>query len=435
MTPRLFALEILFDLFIHRQSFSNLQQKLQTYPNPSERAYIQVLCYGVARWYLQLDFIAKRLLSKPLKQKDQNIYILILIGLYELLYTQTPDYAVVTEVVNTARALKKPWAQGLINAVLRNFLRRKKKELLKTVSDNEVASYSHPEWLLTRLKKEYPHAWKEIVTANNQHPPMSLRVNRNKISRDEYGEKLRHVGLRGNILQDYSDAILLEKPCAVGQLPGFSEGDVSVQDCGAQLAVTLLDLKPDQRVLDACAAPGGKTCHILEYEPNISTLVAIDHDAKRLALVRENLARSSEQGKSSAGAASGCSELIAGDAAEPDAWWDGKVFDRILLDAPCSATGVIRRHPDIKFLRREEDIATLAKTQLRLLQALWLLLKPGGKLLYVTCSVLAEENQQVIQKFLHQNQLDLSVLVHEQQLLPTVGGSDGFYYACLTKIL
>ncbi|OGT21877.1 MAG: 16S rRNA (cytosine(967)-C(5))-methyltransferase [Gammaproteobacteria bacterium RIFCSPHIGHO2_02_FULL_42_13] len=434
MTPRLFSLEILCDLFIQHQSLSSLQQKLKTYPNQSERAYIQVLCYGVARWYLQLDFIAKRLLSKPLKQKDQTLHILILIGLYELLYTKTPDYAVVTEAVNVVRALKKSWAQGLINAVLRNFLRRKE-ELLKTVSDNEAVSYSHPAWLLTRLKKEYPHAWKEIVTANNQCPPMSLRVNQNKISRDEYGEKLRQVGLRGNILQNYSDAILLEKPCAVGQLPGFSEGDVSVQDCGAQLAVTLLDLKPDQRVLDACAAPGGKTCHILEYEPNISTLVAIDHDAKRLALVGENLARSSEQGKSSADAASSCSELIVGDAAEPDAWWDGKVFDRILLDAPCSATGVIRRHPDIKFLRREEDIATLAKTQLRLLQSLWLLLKPGGKLLYVTCSVLAEENQQVIQKFLHQNQLDLSVLAHEQQLLPTVGGSDGFYYACLTKIL
>jgi len=404
----------------------------------SDQPFIQEICYGVARWYFQLNFISQKLLKKSLKQKDNDIYALILVGLYELLHMRTPEHATINETVNCARDFKKLWACSLINAVLRNFLRQKEK-LLKLVGENLEAKYAHPKWMLERFKKAWPNYWKQLVEANNQYPPMSLRTNLQLISREDYLKKLAASSIRVDSSLDLlcNTCVVLEKPSVVSKLPGFFEGEVSVQDCGAQFAAELLDLKPQQNVLDACAAPGGKTMHILEQEPNLKKLIAIDSREDRLQLIKENLARikfPNIQNKNS------LISFLCADAGEPKVWWNGAKFDRILLDAPCSATGVIRRHPDIKLLKREADIEILAKQQLRLLTALWPLLKSQGKLIYVTCSVLPEENDKVIEKFLAQTTGAQMIPIEAswgeptkfgRQIIPGQDNMDGFYYSCL----
>jgi 16S rRNA (cytosine967-C5)-methyltransferase len=419
MNPRITAIKIILKLVQQGKSFAKISQE----------SFVQEICYGVARWYLQLDFITKQLLKKPLKAKDLDIYTLILTALYELMYMRTPAHAIINESVNNARALKKEWACGLINATLRNFVRQKNK-LLASVDKNIEAKYSHPKWLINKIREVYPHNWEQLFTANNSHPPMSLRINLALISRENY---LKKVTATSNTF--CSSCITLKKPCPVAQLPNFDNGEVSVQDCGAQFAASLLDLQPKQRILDSCAAPGGKTMHILEMQPNIKELIAIDHDKKRLNLIRENLQRTREKLSQKV-------TLLHADASQPENWWDHKLFDRILLDAPCSATGVIRRHPDIKILKKSSDIPKLATQQLKILTALWPLLNPNGKLVYVTCSILPEENDQVIEKFLaitpnaHISKIDAIWGMDTKfgrQIIPGQDGMDGFYYAVICK--
>ncbi len=428
----------------------NLDEALSEHfaENDNDRSFIQELCYGTIRFYPRLNILVSQLLQKPFAQKDRDLLVLLLVGVYQLLYLDTPDHAAISETVEASKQINKSWAAKLINAVLRNF-QRQREMLLAKAEANDVAQTAHPKWLIKELKKAYPNEWEKICAANNVKPPMTLRVNVQKISREEY---LRKIPLnppfsKGEIPTDppfekggqggfavnaliSPFAIYLSHPLSVTDLPGFTEGEISVQDEAAQLAAVLLDLKPNQLVLDACAAPGGKTCHILETEPTVK-LIAVESVAKRAEKIHENLQRL----KLSA-------EVIVADAAQPENWWDKQLFDRILLDAPCSATGVIRRHPDIKLLRKSEDIQNIVKTQAALLNALWPLLKPEGLLLYATCSILPAENSEQINTFisLHPD-AELQTIQHpgkllaspDWQLLPEINGHDGFYYALIKK--
>ncbi len=397
--------------------------------NYEEQALLREMCFGTCRWYFQLDALLRQLLSKPLKSKDLDIHCLLLIGIYQLHYLRVPDYAVVNETVAAALSLKKPWAKALINAVLRQFLRTQA-EVVAHLATDESAYYAHPKWLVKQLKKAWPAQWQEILLANNQHPPMTLRVNGARGSRDDYLALLLENGLSAQAGQLAASAVYLQTPVPVQKLPGFSEGLVSVQDEASQLIPELLRLEPGQTVLDACAAPGGKTCHLLESAA--LHLLAIDNEEHRLLRVQENLDRLALH-----------AELQVADAGTPENWWDGHQFDRILLDAPCSATGIIRRQPDIKILRRSTDINRMVELQARLLNALWPCLKPGGILLYSTCSVLPQENSEVIAQFIAgQNDVKHEAIETEwgvecdlgRQMLPANDRPDGFYYARLIKL-
>ncbi len=395
-----------------------------------ERSLAQELCYGVLRWGPRLEALLARLMNKPLRGKEHIIHSLLLVGLYQLHYTRIPPYAAVAGTVEVARALGKPWAAGLVNGVLRA-AQKGGAALLAEVDRDEVAAYAHPAWLLALLREGRPDDWRAIVTANNARAPLCLRVTPRHGGRDAYLAQLAAAGIEAAPAPHTECGVLLTQPLDVERLPGFAAGAVSVQDGAAQLAAQLLDAQPGERVLDACAAPGGKSAHILERQPRLGELVAVDHDEERMARVRETLAR---LGLSAA--------LIVSDAAQPAAWWDDAPFDRILLDAPCAGIGVIRRHPDIKYLRRPGDIANLAALQGQLLSALWPLLRTGGKLVYATCSVLPRENEMQIHAFL-QRQGDAREqgitaawgrpLSHGRLILPGEEGMDGFYYACLEK--
>ena len=388
------------------------------------------LAFGTARWQPRLDLLAAQLLQKPFKAADADVQALLLVGLYQLFYTRIPAHAAIGETVGCADKLK-PWAKGLLNAVLRR-AQREGEALLADMERDPVVRTAHPRWLQKALKACWPQQWEAICAANNAHPPMILRVNRRHHSRDAYLALLTETGISASPCQYSRDGILLAEACDVRGLPGFAEGWVSVQDEAAQLAADLMELAPGQRVLDACCAPGGKTCHLLEAEAGLAEVVAIDTEAKRLARVRENLDRLQLD-----------AQLIACDARDTASWWDGKPFQRILLDAPCSATGVIRRHPDIKLTRQADDIPALAALQGELLDALWPTLEVGGMLVYATCSSLPTENTEVIEAFLARTpgarELDLALEAglrqpHGRQLLAQEGGHDGFYYAKLIKI-
>jgi 16S rRNA (cytosine967-C5)-methyltransferase len=383
---------------------------------------LQDLSYGTLRHYAALRAVLDALLQKPLQ--DEKIRCLLLVALYQLVHTHAQPHAVVDHAVRvTVQALRKTSAKGLVNAILRNFLRQREALLSSTASVSEEARLGHPQWWIDKLREQHPLAWEEILACGNQHPPMTLRVNRRLGDVEAYLAQLTRAGIAAHGLS--RSAILLDQPVAVGRLPGFADGLVSVQDGGAQLAAELLDVADGMRVLDACAAPGGKTLHLLELAD--LDLTALDHDAKRLRKVEQNLGRLGLR-----------AQCVVGDAASPRTWWDGKPFQRILADVPCSASGVVRRHPDIKWLRRESDIAQFAAQQAIILDALWLCLEQGGKLLYVTCSVFAEENQQQIAAFLarHANARLLPLPGHadrDLQLLPNQE-HDGFYYALLAKL-
>ena len=408
-----------------------LPDVLQSVTDVRQRALIQELSYGTLRWYYRLDALLQRLLQKPLKQRDADVRCVLLTGLYQLDQLAMPQRVAVNETVQATRALNKQWASGLVNAVLRNY-QRQAAELDEVIAAEEVARYAHPAWLVERLQSDWPHDWERMLVANNARPPFSLRVNRQRMTRAEYMETLADQLLGAVPLEHTVTGVKLEKPVPVEMLPGFTAGYVSVQDGAAQLAAGLLDLHPGQRVLDACAAPGGKTAHILEAERGLAMVTAVDVEPRRLSRIGENLARLSLH-----------ADLVQGDAGEPSAWWDGQGYDRILLDVPCSATGVIRRHPDIKLLRKPADIAHLVSTQARLLQAMWPLLSPGGMLLYCTCSVLADENSGQIASFLktHADAAELPIDAvwgrecrHGRQVFPGENEMDGFYFACLTRI-
>ena len=430
--PRAQAAQLLAAFWQRKPSLTGLlASSLTGVADPRDKALIQALCYGVIRWHNRLEGIASTLVDKPLKQRDCDIHFLFLIGFYQVLYMRIPDHAVVSATVAAAAELDKPWARGLVNAVLRRFL-REKDTLIANVDRDPVARYSYPIWLVDRMQTQRPDHWQSILDEGNRHPPMSLRVNRSVMSRDDYLNVLEAHGMTAHVSPHAVDAVILDQPVNVDALPGFREGHVSVQDVAAQLAADLLDLQPGQRVLDACAAPGGKTCHILESEWAFAAVLALDNDADRLNDVRGNLDR---LGLSA--------ELIQADAGDPDAWWDGQLFDRILLDAPCSATGVIRRHPDIKYLRSETDVAALVEQQRDILIALWRTLRPGGILVYATCSILNEENEAQLSRFVC-GRKDVEVLPMEKgwgiaegigrQGLPGQDEMDGFYFARLCKL-
>lgn len=397
---------------------------------PRDRALLQELTYGTLRWYYRLNALLDQLLDRPLKARDSDVRALLLVGLYQLCYQATPQRVAVHETVHAVAALRKDWARGLVNAVLRNYQRRAT-QLQQAVDDDPQAHHAHPAWFMDTLQTDWPQAAADILAANNQRPPMCLRVNAARLTRAEYLSKLHEAGHEAHALPHAPEAVMLARPVPVEQLPGFAAGDVSVQDGAAQLAAGLLAAENGERVLDACAAPGGKSAHLLERQPGIQ-LTALDIDAHRLQRVADNLARSSVE-----------AHLIQGDAAEPADWWDGLAYDRILLDAPCSATGVIRRHPDIKCLRRAADVAALAELQARILRSLWPLLSPGGMLLYCTCSVLQDENSRQITAFLdaHADAGALPITAdwghacsQGRQILPGEDEMDGFYYACLRKL-
>lgn len=431
MNPRLAAARALAAVLSGKASLnSSLPGQLEKV-DERDRGLTQDLAFGTARWQPRLDLLAAQLLQKPFKAADADVQALLLVGLYQLFYSRIPAHAAIGETVGCADKLKKPWAKGLLNAVLRR-AQREGQALLASMERDPVVRTAHPRWLQKSLKAFWPEQWEAICAANNAHPPMILRVNRRHHSREAYLALLTAAGIGASACQYSRDGVVLAQACDVRSLPGFAEGWVSVQDEAAQLAADLLELAPGQRVLDACCAPGGKTCHLLEAEAGLGQVVAIDLEAKRLARVRENLDRLQLD-----------AELIACDARETASWWDDKPFQRILLDAPCSATGVIRRHPDIKLTRQAEDIPALATLQGELLDALWPTLEVGGMLLYATCSSLPTENTEVIEAFLARTpgarELDLATAAglrqpHGRQLLAQEGGHDGFYYAKLIKI-
>ena len=431
MNPRLAAAKALAAVLNGKASLnSSLPVQLDKVED-RDRGFTQDLAFGTARWQPRLSALAAKLLQKPFKAADADVEALLLVGLYQLLYTRIPAHAAIGETVGCADKLKKPWAKALLNAVLRN-AQRESEALLTELEHDPVVRTAHPRWLQKSLKAFWPQQWEAICAANNAHPPMILRVNRRHKTRDAYLQLLVESGIEAQPCVFSQDGIVLAEPCDVRNLPGFAEGWISVQDEAAQLAADLLDLAPGQRVLDACCAPGGKTCHILEVEPELAGVVAVDLEAKRLVRVRENLER---LGLSA--------ELIAADGRDTATWWDGKPFQRILLDAPCSATGVIRRHPDIKLTRQPDDIAALATLQGELLDAMWPTLEVGGILLYATCSTLPTENTEVIEAFLARTpgarELDIAGQFgikqpHGRQLLAQEGRHDGFYYAKLIKI-
>lgn len=431
MNPRLAAAKALAAVLNGKASLNSSLPTQMDKVEDRDRGFTQDLAFGTARWQPRLSALAAKLLQKPFKAADADVEALLLVGLYQLLYTRVPAHAAIGETVGCADKLKKPWAKALLNAVLRR-AQRESEALLAELEHDPVVRTAHPRWLQKSLKAFWPEQWEAICAANNAHPPMILRVNRRHHSRDAYLQLLTDAGINASPCRYSVDGIVLEAAADVRSLPGFAEGWISVQDEAAQLAADLLDLAPGQRVLDACCAPGGKTCHILEVEKDLAGVVAVDLEAKRLVRVRENLAR---LGLSA--------DLIAADGRDTAAWWDGKPFQRILLDAPCSATGVIRRHPDIKLTRQPDDIAALAVLQGELLDALWPTLDVGGILLYATCSTLPTENTQVIEAFLARTsgarELDLATTAgikqpHGRQLLAQEGGHDGFYYAKLIKI-
>ena len=431
MNPRLAAAKALTAVLNGKASLNSSLPLQLDKVEARDRGLTQDLAFGTARWQPRLSALANKLLQKPFKAADADVEALLLVGLYQLLYTRIPAHAAIGETVGCADKLKKPWAKALLNAVLRN-AQRESEALLTELEHDPVVRTAHPRWLQKSLKAFWPQQWEAICAANNAHPPMILRVNRRHKTRDAYLQLLVESGIEAQPCVFSQDGIVLAEPCDVRNLPGFAEGWISVQDEAAQLAADLLDLAPGQRVLDACCAPGGKTCHILEVEPELAGVVAVDLEAKRLVRVRENLER---LGLSA--------ELIAADGRDTATWWDGKPFQRILLDAPCSATGVIRRHPDIKLTRQPDDIAALANLQGELLDAMWPTLEVGGILLYATCSTLPTENTEVIEAFLARTpgarELDIAGQFgikqpHGRQLLAQEGGHDGFYYAKLIKI-
>ena len=431
MSPRLAAARALTAVLAGKASLgSSLPAQLDKVA-ARDRGLAQELAFGAARWQPRLSLLIDKLLQKPLKTADRDVEALLLIGLYQLLYMRIPPHAAIGETVACAASLKKPWAKGLLNAVLRA-AQREGAELLTQMEKDPVVRCAHPRWLQKALKAAWPEDWEAICAANNAYPPLILRINQRVTARDTYLQQLEAAGIAAQPCRFSNDGIRLLTAQDVPSLPGFADGLVSVQDEAAQLAAGLLQLAPGQRVLDACCAPGGKTCHLLELQPALAWVVALDLEQKRLLRVQENLQRLNLT-----------AQLIAGDARATDVWWDGQPFQRILLDAPCSATGVIRRHPDIKLTRQATDIAALAQLQGELLDALWPTLEVGGILLYATCSVLPEENSENIARFLQRtpDALELEIAgafghrqTHGRQLLPQIDGHDGFYYAKLQKV-
>ena len=433
-TPRSVALAVLLKVIKQGRSLSQLKGDFQHLEDCRDRSLATEITNGVLRWRWKLDAILSPHLKKPLRNKDIDVHIILYIAVYELIELDIPDYATVNEAVALVKSIKKIWAKGLVNAVVRNVIRDSESHEQRLI-DNDSARYSHPPWLMDLLKQDWPTQWQDIANANNQRPPIWLRVNQQQVSGAQYQEKMQALSMASSKHPELDEALKTESKINVIELPDFEAGAVSVQDAGAQFAAHVLQVKEGERVLDLCAAPGGKACHILELSPKLAALVAVDSVEDRMLRVKENLNRLKLEAQTNV-------VLITGDASKCDTWWDGELFDCILVDAPCSATGVIRRHPDIKSLRREDDLEPLVALQQEILAQAWTMLAAGGRLLYVTCSVLRQENELQIKQFLmtHEDAVekDLAVNVgisceNGRQLLPGEMDMDGFYYAYMSK--
>jgi 16S rRNA (cytosine967-C5)-methyltransferase len=403
----------------------------------ADRGLLRALCYDSTRWYLRLEALLRQLQNRPQQQLPPLFQALAIVGLCQLIYTNIPAHAAVDQTVAATQSLGLGRMSGFLNAILRRWL-REGEQLAALVDRDEAVRTAHPHWLLQSLARDWPDQLQQILAANNQHPAFWLRVNTRRCSGAAYRMQLEARGMRVLASLHQDTALLLERAVDVHELPGFAEGLVSVQDAAAQLAAHLMAPEPGDRVLDACAAPGGKTCHLAELQPQLVELVAIDVSQARMRKVADNLQRLDLE-----------AQLRCADAGELDQWWDGRPFDRILLDVPCSATGVIRRHPDIKLLRRPTDIAALVERQSHLLHKLWSCLRPGGLLVYASCSALRAETSGVITAFLERSapakDITATLLgnLHLQEQVCQWGGGcaiaagtlsmDGFYYACLEK--
>ena len=389
---------------------------------PQQKSIAIFLAYGAIRFLGENQFFIRKLINKKITNK--KIEALLCVALFQLNHDQSTEFTVVNEAVKAAKFINKSWAGSFVNGVLRNFIRQKDNLKAELKNDGE-AFYSYPLWWIKLIKQEYNKDWESILLNGNKHPPLTLRINVRKINLKQYEEKLKSESIEYRILGDI--ALELTQPIPVEKIPGFIDGEVSVQDFGAQLAAQLLDLKDGQVCLDACSAPGGKTGHMLEMAD--IELVSIDQEKDRLHKVKENLERLELHAHLK------CADLTA-----IKSWWNEKLFDRILLDAPCSASGVVRRHVDIKWLRRSRDIDIFAKQQKIMLQAMWQLLKKGGKLLYATCSIFPDENQRVIDDFIKEHSdakevkwsVDSKYSKYENQLIPSEN-HDGFFYALFEK--
>ena len=389
---------------------------------PQQKSIAIFLAYGAIRFLGENQFFIRKLINKKITNK--KIEALLCVALFQLNHDQSTEFTVVNEAVKAAKFINKSWAGSFVNGVLRNFIRQKD-NLKSELKNDDEAFYSYPLWWIKLIKQEYNKDWESILLNGNKHPPLTLRINVRKINLKQYEEKLKSESIEYRILGDI--ALELTQPIPVEKIPGFIDGEVSVQDFGAQLAAQLLDLKDGQVCLDACSAPGGKTGHMLEMAD--IELVSIDQEKDRLHKVKENLERLQLH-----------AHLKCADLTSIKSWWNEKLFDRILLDAPCSASGVVRRHVDIKWLRRPRDIDMFAKQQKIMLQAMWQLLKKGGKLLYATCSIFPDENQRVIDDFIKEHSdakevkwsVDSKYSKYENQLIPSEN-HDGFFYALFEK--
>ena len=433
-SPRQVALDVCYQVAVRGLSLSELLEKqLQSLESDRDRAFCSELCFGFSRYYFVLHNSLKTLIKKPLKSRDRDVQIIMLLGLYQIRFMRVENHAAVNESVKLLQRRKKVWAKGLVNAVLRSYIRALPEN--DSESRQQLTKQEHylayPDWIIEKVKKDWSEYSAQILQAGNQRAPMVLRVNLQKVSRSDYLEKLADVSIEAREHPVVEQAVILQAPEAVERLPGFSKGLVSVQDAAAQLAAVLLECEPGMKVLDACAAPGGKTLHILQSAAAL-LVTALDKDKDRLERVTENLQRAAVSAK-----------LIAVDAAQPDSWYDGIQYDRILLDAPCSASGIIRRHPDIRLLRKADDVPGLVDQQKRLLNAMWPLLKPGGRLLYSTCSMFKDENEHQVEQFIsdHDNCVELPLKEVQwglsrpagRQILPGYFEMDGFFYASLEK--
>jgi 16S rRNA (cytosine967-C5)-methyltransferase len=425
--PRIAALLALTEVLDEHKSLTG-SSALSALRDSRDNALARHLAYGVLRWLTALEWIAAQLFAKPLKQRDRDVRRLVLIGLQQLWHDQTASHAAVNETAECARLLGKPWAVGLVNAVLRRF-QREQQSLLSDLDQHE-ARFAHPRWLRDEIKQDWPERCQQIFAANNQQAPLWLRINRQQANEAVLRQQLQAAGFEITDHPYAKDAICITPAAAVSRIPGFENGWLSVQDPAAQLARDLLNPADDERILDACAAPGGKTAHLLESCPGLK-LTVLDKQAERVDQIHQNLERLSLT-----------ADTLTGDAGAPEQWWDKIRFNKILLDAPCSATGVIRRHPEIKWLRSREQVDTVVKTQAALLAALWPLLEPGGVFVYATCSVLQRENEAQIQAFLkkHKDAEPVTInadwgtaLTFGRQIMPGEAQMDGFYYAVLCK--
>ena len=428
--PRWFAVKTMLMVLRDGKSLDTASEAILTNvnnPDTRDLSLYKELIRGTCRWFLALRPMITPYLRKPFKPKNLDLEIILILGLYQILFMRIEDHAAVNESVKLARGIKKDWATGLVNAVLRRAI----KEGIDIAQAQHMVSY--PEWMQQKIAEDWPQHYPDIARAGNQRAPLTLRVDLCRNSVKAMIEMLRKQGIEAIGHEIVESAMTLEKPCDISTLDVFNSGLVSVQDAAAQLAAGILDCKPGMRVLDACAAPGGKMTHLLEYCEDLD-LVALDIDAARLQKIEQNLKRIGRH-----------AQLVCGDAAAPATWHDGKQFDRILADVPCSGSGVIRRHPDIKLLRRASDISQLVERQKKIISALWSLLKPGGLLLYSTCSIFKDENERQIEWFVenHDNCMEQSLKLVKwgeessfgRQILPGEHDMDGFFYACLQKVI